>query len=335
MTRKNVALALKCAARKLFLACAAMLWMACAAAQVRDAAIASAHPLATAAGYETLARGGNAFDAAVAVAAALAVVEPYSSGLGGGGFFLLHRARDGYQVMVDARETAPGRAEPGLYLDREGKPVRGATTQGGTAAGIPGTPAALVHVAERYGVLPLAVSLAPAVRLARDGFAVGERYARIAALRERYLRGMPEAGRIFLDADHAPRAGWLLRQPELAATLERLGKEGRRGFYSGPVARSLVQSVNEAGGVWQPDDLAKYQVIEREPLRFRYRGATITTVTLPSAGGIALAQCLASRESGGKRFAAPAAARCAAMLASTRGSRSVGCQDIPGSPLAK
>jgi gamma-glutamyltranspeptidase/glutathione hydrolase len=270
----------------------AVAFFSCAAAQERNAAIASAHPLATAAGQEILARGGNAFDAAVAVAAALAVVEPYASGLGGGGFFLLHRARDGQQVMVDARETAPGRAGADLYVDRDGKPVRGATTQGGTAAGIPGTPAALAHVAVRYGALPLAASLAPAVRLARDGFAVDERYARIAALRERYLRSAPEAGRIFLDGDYAPRAGWLLRQPELAATLERLGKEGHQGFYAGPVARALVESVNAAGGVWQPEDLAQYRVIERAPLRFRYRGATITTVTLPSAGGIGLAQCL-------------------------------------------
>ena len=281
--------------RRRALAC--LLWslvlsVSCALAQEKDAAIASAHPHATAAGYEILARGGNAFDAAIAVAAALAVVEPYASGLGGGGFFLLHRARDGHQVMVDARETAPGRARPELYVDRDGKPIRGATTQGGTAAGIPGTPAALAHVAERYGALPLAASLAPAVRLARDGFAVDERYARIAALRERYLRGAPEAGRIFLDGNDAPRAGWLLRQPELAATLERLGKEGHGGFYAGPVASALVQSVSDAGGVWQMDDLEKYRVIERAPLRFQYRGATITTAPLPSAGGIALAQCL-------------------------------------------
>ncbi len=279
-------------ALKRLLFCAMLLFFSCASAQEKNAAIASAHPLATAAGHEILARGGNAFDAAVAVAAALAVVEPYSSGLGGGGFLLLHRARDGHQVMVDARETAPARVRPELYLDRDGKPVRGATTQGGTAAAIPGTPAGLAHVAERYGALPLANSLAPAIRLARDGFAVDERYARIAGLRERYLRDAVEAGRIFLDGNRAPQAGWLLRQPELAATLERFGKEGRKGFYAGPVARALVESVNQAGGVWQQEDLANYRVVEREPLRFQYRGATITTAPLPSAGGIALAQCL-------------------------------------------
>ena len=270
----------------------ALLYFSCAVAQERDAAIASAHPLATAAGHEILERGGNAFDAAVAVAAVLAVVEPYSSGLGGGGFFLLHRARDGYQVMVDARETAPAGVRRELFIDSAGKPVRGATTEGGTAAAIPGTPAALAHVAERYGLLSLVDSLAPAIRHARSGFAVDGRYARIAGLRERYLRDRPEAGRIFLDGNRTPAAGWLLRQPELAATLERLGESGRDGFYAGPVAGALVSAANRAGGVWRAEDLADYRIVERKPLRFRYRGATITTVALPAAGGIALEQCL-------------------------------------------
>ena len=262
------------------------------AAEQPQAAIASAHPLATAAGNEVLQRGGNAFDAAVAVAATLAVVEPYASGLGGGGLWLLHRAADGRQVMVDARETAPAQATPELYLDAAGKPVRGATTQGGTAAAIPGAPAALAHVASRYGALPLAESLAPAVRLARGGFEVDARYARAATQRERLLQSRPDAARVFLRDARAPQAGWRLLQPALARTLERLGKEGNRGFYAGPVAAALVEAVNQAGGVWQLSDLAAYRVVERQPLRFQYRGTTVTTATLPSAGGIALAQCL-------------------------------------------
>jgi gamma-glutamyltranspeptidase/glutathione hydrolase len=238
-----------------------------------------------------LGRGGNAFDAAIAAAAALAVVEPYSSGLGGGGFFLLHRARDRYEVMVDARETAPAAVSRDWYLDREGKPLRGATTQGGTASGIPGVPAALVHLA-RYGTLPLAAALAPAIRHARDGFPVDERYARIAALRERYLKERPPAARIFLDQGRAPQAGWILRQPDLAQTLERLANEGAAGFYGGPVGRALVESVNRAGGGWRAADLSGYRVVERPPLKFQFRGATVTTAVLPSAGGIALAQSL-------------------------------------------
>ena len=261
-------------------------------AEQSGAAIASAHPLATQAGHEILARGGNAFDAAVAVAAVLAVVEPYASGLGGGGFWLLHRAADNRRVMVDARETAPAGVRPELFVDASGKPIRAATTRGGTAAAIPGAPAALVHIAARYGTLPLAATLAPAIRHARDGFAVDARYARLAAMRERLLRENPEASRVFLDGERAPRAGWRLRQADLAATLERLAHAGSHGFYDGPVARALVDAVNRAGGVWQLSDLSGYRVIEREPLRFQYRGATITTAALPSAGGIALAQCL-------------------------------------------
>lgn len=285
--------------RRRALCIGAALWFAhapAAAAQTiahpPQAAIASAHPLATAAGHDMLKRGGNAFDAAVAVAAVLAVVEPYASGLGGGGLWLLHRAADGHQVMVDARETAPAGVKPELYIDSSGKPIRGATTEGGSAAAIPGAPAALVHVAARDGALPLAASLAPAVRHARDGFPVDERYARLAGLRERLLRQNPDASRVFLDGDRAPKAGWLLRQPELAGTLERLARDGASGFYEGPVARALVDSVNRAGGVWRLSDLAGYRVIERAPLRFQYRSASITTAALPSAGGVALAQSL-------------------------------------------
>ncbi len=272
--------------------CILFSFFSCANAQEKNGAIASAHPLATAAGHEILDRGGNAFDAAVAVAAVLAVVEPYSSGLGGGGFFLLHRARDAHQVMVDARETAPAAVKQAWYVDDAGKAIPGATTRGGTAVGIPGTPAALAHVAGRFGALPLAATLAPAIRHAREGVAVDERYARIAGLRERLLQELPAAAGIFLDEGRAPRAGWRLKQPELAATLERMAKAGHDGFYTGPVARALVGSVNRAGGTWQPSDLAGYRVAERPPLRFQYRGATITTAALPSAGGIALAQCL-------------------------------------------
>lgn len=262
----------------------------------RGVAIASAHPLATRAGYDVIGQGGNAFDAAVAVAAALAVVEPYSSGLGGGGFFLLHRADDGRDVMVDGRETAPASARPERYFDAQGVPVPGATTQGGTAVGIPGVPAALAHVARQYGRLPLAAALAPAVRLARDGFPVDMRYMRVAKLRERYLQNRPRAAQIFLDRGAVPPAGHVVRQPALAATLERLAREGEAGFYTGPVAQALVAAVNAAGGEWATGDLARYRVVEREPIRFRYRDATIVSAPLPSAGGIALAQALGMLE---------------------------------------
>lgn len=269
-----------------------LLSSAALASAQQTAAVASAHPLATAAGQEILKQGGNAFDAAVAVAAALAVVEPYSSGLGGGGFWLLHRSADGFQTMVDGRETAPGAARAEHYLDASGRAIRAATTVGGKAAAIPGTPAAIVHVSQRYGRLPLAATLAPAVALARDGFRADARYVRVVRLRERFLQGGVGTAAIFLDNDRAPETGFVVRQPELAATLELLAREGAPGFYSGRVARALVAGVNAAGGLWRLEDLAHYRVIERQPVRFEYRGARITAAALPSAGGIALAQAL-------------------------------------------
>ncbi len=259
------------------------------------AAIASAHPLATAAGETILAQGGNAFDAAIAVAAALAVVEPYSSGLGGGGFFLLHRAADAHQVMIDARETAPAGILPRHLFDAAGNPLPGATTRGGTAAAIPGLPAGLQHLAQRYGKLPLTATLAPAMQLAREGFKTDRRYARIAKLREAMLRATKETA-LFLDNGRAPAPGYVLRQPDLAATLQRIASEGAAGFYRGPVAEGMVAAINAAGGVWQMSDLAGYRVVERAPVHFSYRGATITTAALPSAGGIALAQVLGMLE---------------------------------------
>jgi gamma-glutamyltranspeptidase/glutathione hydrolase len=260
--------------------------------QITGAAIASAHPLATRAGYETLKRGGNAFDAAVAVSAALGVVEPYSSGLGGGGFWLLHRAADGFNVMVDSRETAPGRATPDMYLDADGKPIPHASTRGGKAAGIPGVPAALVHIAQRYGRLSLATDLEPAIRLARDGFTVDARLARMTQLREELLRNGHNTAAKFLDHGHALKPGFLLKQPDLARTLEALAQHGRAGFYEGGVAAQLVHAIDATGGIWSLDDLRNYRVIERKPTTIHYRGATVIAASLPSAGGIALAQTL-------------------------------------------
>lgn len=287
--------------RWLLAGCAALLAAAPGAAQTAatqrgGAAIASAHPLATAAGQQMLERGGNAFDAAVAVAAVLAVVEPYSSGLGGGALWLLHRAADGRDIMVDGRETAPAGVRLELYVDPDGKPVQEATRRGGLAVAIPGAPAAIAHVAQRYGQLPLAASLAPAIRYAREGFPVDPRYARIARLREALLRDGTGTAAIFLDRGRAPRAGHVVRQPQLAATLEAIAREGPAAFYSGRIARTLVASVNAAGGVWRPADLEGYRIVEREPVRFNWRGAKITAAALPSAGGIALAQSLGMLE---------------------------------------
>ncbi len=260
--------------------------------RLNAAAIASAHPLATAAGHEILARGGNAFDAAVAVAATLAVVEPYGSGLGGGGFWLLHREADGFETMVDARERAPLAATADMYLDAGGDPVPRRSLDGALAAAIPGTPAALVQVARKYGRLPLAQSLAPAVRLAREGFAVTPLYRKWAQRRLAVLGATPASARMFLRQGEAPPLGYVIRQHELADVLARLGNDQGEDFYRGNTARLLVAGVRAGGGIWTREDLAQYRVVERAPVHVTYGGMRVTAAALPSAGGVVLGQLL-------------------------------------------
>jgi gamma-glutamyltranspeptidase / glutathione hydrolase len=281
------------ALRRLLFVCIVVLQFAPAqAASLRAQAVASAHPLATEAGFEILEAGGNAFDAAVAVAAALAVVEPYGSGLGGGGFFLLHRAQDGFEIMLDARETAPGRATSDMYLDKKGAVIPGLSLQGPLSAGIPGTPAALEHLARRYGRLPLSRSLEPAVRLARDGFPVTERYRQVAGWRLEVLRQHPAAAAIFLQQGEVPAEGYRLRQPELARTLEMIARHGAAGFYRGETAKRMLDAVRAGGGIWRAKDLENYRVLERAPLYGEYRGMKIVAPPPPSSGGTALITAL-------------------------------------------
>lgn len=259
--------------------------------QWQQAGIATAHPLATQAGYDVIQQGGNAFDAAVAVAAALAVVEPYSSGIGGGGFFLLHRADDQLQTMIDARETAPLSATTDMYLDAQGEVMK-TSREGPLAAGIPGLPAGLVHIAEHYGQLPLATSLQPAIEYARQGFAVTEHYQKMTGWRLKLLQQDGEARQIFLAQGELPDVGYLIKQPDLANTLQALADQGHPGFYQGPVASQLVDGVRRAGGIWQMKDLADYKVEERTPVSGSYRGMQITSAAPPSAGGIGLMTAL-------------------------------------------
>ncbi|WP_018994483.1 gamma-glutamyltransferase [Thioalkalivibrio sp. ALJ2] len=255
-------------------------------------AVASAHPEATAAGERILAAGGNAFDAAVAVTAALGVAEPYGSGLGGGGFFLLYDAANDRSVMLDARETAPGEAHRDMYLDDDGEVVEGLSLDGVLAAGIPGMPAGIDHLSRHYGSLPLGDALEPAIRLAEDGVEVGSRYNQMASFRHQALRDGADAAQIFLDNGGVPDAGMRLVQPDLADTLRLLAEEGRDGFYTGALAGRLVEGVREAGGIWTLEDLEGYEAVERDPIHIEYRGARITTASPPSSGGVALGQIL-------------------------------------------
>jgi len=256
------------------------------------AGIATAHPAATRAGHEMLERGGNAFDAAVAIAGVLGVVEPFASGLGGGSFWLLHVAGEDRDVFVDARETAPGAATPDIYLDDEGEPIPRATFDGPLAAGIPGQAAGIVHVAEKFGRLPLEETLAPAIELAEKGFPAYERMLRGLRFRRRATDRSPAFKAVYYPGGTAVEASDTVVQRDLAMTLRRLASRGIDGFYRGRTAELLVEGVRAAGGIWTLDDLAGYRVAEREPIRAAYRGTKIVSAPPPSSGGIVIANVL-------------------------------------------
>ena len=272
--------------------------LACNAAASADqlvpgkAAIASAHPLATQAGLDIIKQGGNAFDAAIAITAALAVVEPNSSGLGGGGFYLLHQAKNNSNTFVDARETAPAAATRDMFLDKAGNVIDGASRNTALAAGIPGEVAAMAHLAKQYGHLPLSASLQPAIKLARDGFTLYPRLRGIIEYSQDRLRQSPIAAKAFLHNGQLPALGFTIKQPQLAKTLQRIAAKGSDEFYAGELAKQMVKSVRDQGGIWSETDLANYHVSERTPLAGKYRGAVIITAPPPSSGGIALIDIL-------------------------------------------
>ncbi len=282
------------------LLCALILLVACqssssirpASAKLpQQAAIASAHPLATAAGMKILQEGGNAFDAAVAVAASLAVVEPYSSGLGGGGFWLLHRASDNTDLLLDARETAPAAATETMYQYNTGDPINGQVnrdlaTNGALAAAIPGLPAALDAITEDYGNLTLSKNLASAITLAENGFVVEDIYSQWLAIRREILQRYPSS------AHFIRNTGDTLKQPQLATTLRALAKNGRDGFYQGPIANELIAQVQAQGGIWQAKDLRDYQVKYRQPIVGHYHDMRIVSAPPPSSGGLLLVNML-------------------------------------------
>ncbi|NKB77456.1 MAG: gamma-glutamyltransferase [Gammaproteobacteria bacterium] len=260
--------------------------------RIHGAGIASAHPYATRAGIQILKQGGNAFDAAIAVTAALAVVEPTGSGLGGGGFWLLHDSASGDSMMVDGREKAPLAATRDMYLDKNKNVIPKLSVDGALAAGIPGEPAALAWMANKYGTLPLSESLKPAIRLAEQGFPVGPKYYRLMKFRLKTIQASQAAADIFLDEGKVPSIGHIIVQRDLAKTLKAIARDGHDGFYQGEVAEKLVKGVRAAGGIWTMDDLAQYQVQIRKPVTVEYKGMKITSAALPSSGGLVLAQSL-------------------------------------------
>jgi len=256
-------------------------------------AISSAHPLATAAGYEIIEKGGNAFDAAVAVSAVLSVVEPESSGIGGGGFWLLHDTTKNKNVFVDGREEAPAAAHRDMYLDKEGNVNRDLAVNGPLAAGIPGNVAAMTHVVNNYGQLTLAQVLAPAIKIAEEGFPAPAKFVRGLKGKREIMQRYPSTMKAyFINGKDTPKLGDIIVQKDMANTLKSIAKHGNKGFYQGKVAKQFVEAVKQAGGNWTMQDLANYKIVEREPIYTTYRGKKLITAPPPSSGGIALATML-------------------------------------------
>jgi gamma-glutamyltranspeptidase / glutathione hydrolase len=253
------------------------------------AMVVSDAPLATEVGVEILRRGGNAVDAAVAVAFALAVVYPEAGNLGGGGYMVIRMA-DGRTAALDYREVAPLAATRNMFLDERGE-ATDKSVVGPLASGVPGAVAGLVAAHGRYGALPLADVIRPAIRLAGDGFAVDSALARSLANATALISEFGGAA-TFLPGGSAPSPGTILRQPALARTLERIAASGADGFYHGETARAIADELRRLGGIITTDDLARYKAEWREPVRATYRGHTVLSMPPSSSGGVTIAETL-------------------------------------------
>ena len=252
------------------------------------AIVVSVHELASRAGVEVMQAGGNAIDAAVAAGFALAVVHPQAGNLGGGGFMLIRRS-DGRLHFIDYREKAPAAATANMYLDAQGNVIDNASVVGYKSIGVPGSVAGMVYAEKHYGKLTLIQVMAPAIKLARDGYALAWQDAR--DLRDKDLKKFSASRRIFQREGNYYQPGEVLRQPELARTLERIAKDPD-DFYHGAMAHELVASLQKGGAPITADDLAHYEVKEREPVRGTYRGYEIISAPPPSSGGTALMEIL-------------------------------------------
>ena len=273
------------------LACAAGHAASQAPVAARQGMVVTAQHLATRVGVDVLQDGGNAIDAAVAVGYALAVVYPAAGNLGGGGFMTLQLA-DGRKAFLDFREKAPLAASADMYLDAQGQVIPGASTQGHGAVAVPGTVAGLEHALARWGSLPRAALLAPAIRYAQQGFVLEQGDADMFAGAAETLKRDPPSAAIFLSQGEASVAGHRLVQKDLAATLQRISEHGAAGFYQGPVGAAIVASSQAGKGFITQADLDQYRVRELKPVECTYRGYGVVSAPPPSSGGVALCQML-------------------------------------------
>ena len=240
--------------------------------------VVSIHPEASRVGAEVMRQGGNAVDAAVATGFALAVVHPAAGNIGGGGFLLL-RFANGETHFVDFREKAPLKATEKMYLDEQGKVVEGLSLYGYKAIGVPGSVAGLAHAQQKWGKLSLKQVVAPAIKLAQDGFPLTSRDAE--ELQDPELAKFPESRRVFQRDGNFYRQGEVFRQPELARTLERIANDPN-DFYKGKLAEEIAATLQKSGALITADDLAKYEVKERKPVRGIYRGLEIISAPPPT-----------------------------------------------------
>jgi len=250
--------------------------------------VVSADPIASQTGLEILESGGNAVDAAIAVAFALAVVHPQAGNLGGGGFLLYRDGLTGAASVVDFRETAPAGATAGMYLGADGEVVPGLSTDGYLAVAVPGTVAGLATAHERFGLVSWPRLVRPAIRLARRGFPVPESLARDVAEAAPKLARYPSSARVFLPGGRPPLEGTILRQPELARTLGLIERRGPDGFYRGPVAAAIAADVRAGGGILSLEDLAAYRMRVRSPIEGTYGEYRLLVPPPPSGGALLL-----------------------------------------------
>lgn len=255
--------------------------------------VASQEALASRIGVDILKQGGNAVDAAVAVGFALAVTLPRAGNIGGGGFMLVHIAKDNKTIAIDYRETAPNKAHKDIFLDEQGNAVDKLSREHGLAVGVPGTVMGMELALTKYGTMSLKQVMAPAIKLAAEGFSVTSDLAdSLAGVKPRVAQ-WPSSAKIFYNADGSNLAfNDILKQPELAHSLSLIAKKGSKGFYQGETAQKIVNAVTDAGGVMTLADLANYKVVEREPVRGQYRGYEVVSMPAPSSGGIHIIEML-------------------------------------------
>lgn len=259
--------------------------------------VSAQEQIAAEVGRDILAQGGNAVDAGVAVAFALAVTLPRAGNIGGGGFMLVHDAKTGQTHAIDYREMAPAGASRDMFLDAEGNADSELSRFSGAASGVPGTVAGMKLVLDQYGSMPWADVIAPSIRLAEEGITVTPDLAdSLEAMKER-LTKYPSAAKIFYkEGGELYRPGDTLVQADLAKTLKTIAAEGPDGFYKGPVAEAIAKSVTEAGGKMTAEDMAAYKAVSREPVRGTYRGYEVVSMPPPSSGGVHLIQILNTLE---------------------------------------